>query len=362
MTVDVEGRQPVRIGVLSAEHVHAPAYISLLASMPGARLVGVWDDDRQRAAAAAAPVSTRAFDDVDELLERVDGVVIASANTRHRRLVEIAATAGVDVLCEKPLATTVDDARAIVDACERAGVRLMTAFPTRWNTAVRALASAVRSGALGTPVFLEGVNTGTMPDIHAAWFVDPALSGGGAVTDHVVHLADLFRWILRSEVLEVYAVANRILQERFAGVETGGLVSMRFASGVSATIDCSWSKPRSYPTWGGLSIQAVGTGGAFGIDAFRQHLAVYGTRETGISWPAWGPNADRGMLAEFLSVVRDDREPEVTGIDGLRAVEIVDAAYRSIAAGAPVPLRVATGVASSGPRDESTTAGRSADR
>ncbi len=339
MIADPEGPPPVRIGILSAEHVHAPTYISLLTSMPGAELVGVWDDDRQRAAAAAEPVATRVFDDLDELLERIDGVVIAAANSRHRRLAEIAAGAGVHVLCEKPLATSVEDARAIVDACARAGVRLMTAFPVRWNPAARALESAVRTGVLGMPVFLEGVNTGTMPDIHAAWFVDPVLSGGGAVTDHVVHLADLFRWILRSEVVEVYAVANRILQGRFAGVETGGLVSMRFASGVSATIDCSWSKPRSYPTWGGLSVQAVGTGGAFGIDAFRQRLAVYGTRETGISWRAWGPDADRGMLTEFLSAVRNDREPAVTGVDGLRAVEIVDAAYRSIAAGVPVSLR-----------------------
>ncbi len=338
MVPDTTGRSPVRIGILSAEHVHAPTYISLLAAMPGVHLVGVWDDDRRRAAAAAAPVATRAFDEADDLLERVDGVVIASANSRHRRLVEMAARAGVHVLCEKPLATTVDDARAILGACADAGVRLMTAFPMRWNPAARALETALRSGALGTPVFLEGVNTGTIPDVHAPWFVDPILSGGGAVTDHVVHLADLFRWILRSEVVEVYAVANRILQERFAGVETGGLVSMRFANGVSATIDCSWSKPRSYPTWGGLSVQAIGTGGAFGIDAFRQHLAVYGTRESGISWPAWGPNADEGMLAEFLSVVRDDREAMVTGTDGLRAVEIVNAAYRSIAAGAPVSL------------------------
>ena len=338
MVVDVERGSPVRIGVVSAEHVHAPTYISLLASMPGAHLVGVWDEDAGRASAVAKPVGTRAFDDLDELLGRVDGVVVASANSRHRRLVEVAAEAGVHILCEKPLATTVDDARAIVSACARAGVRLMTAFPVRWSPAAEALESAVRSGALGTPVFLEGVNTGTMPNVHAAWFVDPVLSGGGAVTDHVVHLADLFRWILGSEVVEVYAVANRILQERFAAVETGGLVSMRFASGVSATIDCSWSKPRSYPTWGGLSVQAIGTGGAFGIDAFRQRLAVYGTREVGISWRPWGPDADRGMLAEFVSVVRDDREPAVTGIDGLRAVEIVDAAYRSIEAGVPVQL------------------------
>ncbi len=161
------------------------------------------------------------------------------------------------------------------------------------------------------------------------------------MTDPVVHLADLLRWILRAEMVEVYAVANRIPQKRFAAVETGGLVSLRFAGGVSATIEYSWSKPRSYPTWGGLSIQAVGTGGAFGVDAFRQRLAVNGTRETGIAWRALDPDADEGMLAEFRSVVRYDRELVVTELDGLRAVEIVDAAYRSIAAGAPVSLGAA---------------------
>ena len=329
---------PVRIGVLSLEHVHAGTYVPLLAAMPGVELAGIWDADPARAEAAAAGAGTRAMASVAELLAGVDGVVIAAPNAEHRQLTEQAAAAGVDVLCEKPLATTVDDARAMVAACERAGVRLMTAFPSRWNPGLRSLHSTVRAGGLGELICLEGVNTGTMPDVHAAWFVDPARSGGGAVTDHVVHLADLYRWILGSEVVEVYAVANRILQEHFERVETGGLVSLRFANGAFATIDCSWSKPRSYPAWGGLSIDAIGTGGAIRVDAFRQRLALYGTREAGISWPSWGPDADHGMLQEFIAVVRDRRAPAVTGVDGLRAVEIVDAAYRSIVAGEPVSL------------------------
>ena len=326
----------VRIGVLSMEHVHAGAYVPLLAAMPGVDLAGIWDADPSRASSAAAGAGTTGFDSVGALLREVDGVVITAPNAEHRALVEEAASAGVHVLCEKPLATTVDDARAIVDACERAGVLLMTAFPSRWNPALRSLRSTIEAGGLGDVVCMEGVNTGAMPDLHAAWFVDPARSGGGAVTDHVVHLADLYRWMLGAEVVEVYAVANRILQERFDRVETGGLVSLRFANGAFATIDCSWSKPRSYPTWGGLSIDAIGTGGAIRVDAFRQRLAVYGTREAGISWPAWGPDADRGMLEEFVAAVRDRRQPAVSGLDGLRAVEIVDAAYRSIAAGEPV--------------------------
>ncbi len=333
----------VRIGVLSMEHVHARSYVPLLADLPGVDLAGIWDANPERASSAAGGAGTRAFGSVAGLLEQVDAVVVTAPNAEHRDLVEQAAVAGVDVLCEKPLATNVPDARAIVDACERAGVLLMTAFPSRWNPAVRTLRSTIVAGGLGEVVALEGVNTGAMPDIHAAWFVDPARSGGGAVTDHVVHLADLYRWMLGSEVVEVYAVANRILQEHFDGVETGGLVSLRFANGTFATIDCSWSKPRSYPTWGGLSISAIGTGGAITVDAFRQRLAVYGTREAGISWPDWGPDSDRSMLEAFVDAVREQRQPAVTGVDGLRAVEIVDAAYRSIEAGEPVRVGSAGG-------------------
>jgi predicted dehydrogenase len=196
----------------------------------------------------------------------------------------------------------------------------------------------MRGGVLGEVFCLEGINTGAMPDVHRAWFVDPDLAGGGALMDHVVHLADAFRWLLRSEVAEVYAVANRILQERHASVETGGLISLRFANGVIATIDCSWSKPRGYPTWGGLSIEAVGSGGVIAADAFRQHLVQYGTLATGTAWPFWGSDPGLAMLAEFVGSIREARAPLVTGLDGLRALEVVEAAYRSIETGEPVRL------------------------
>ena len=330
---------PVRLGILSAAHLHADAYLGILAALPGVELVGLWDDDAVRGRAAATSHGIAFVATEAALLDRVDGVIVASVNSEHRRLVELAAAAGAHVLCEKPLATSVEDGRAIVAACAAAGVRLMTAFPMRFSPVIRALEDSLRAGTLGEIVCLEGVNTGEMPDIHRAWFVDPVLAGGGAVMDHVVHLADLARWLLGSEVVEVYAVANRILQERFDPVETGGLVSLRFANGAFATIDCSWSKPRSYPTWGGLSIEVVGTKGVVTADAFRQHLVLYGTREAGISWPFWGSDPNVGMLIEFVAAIREDREPAVTGLDGLRAVEIVEAAYRSIATGQPVALR-----------------------
>lgn len=337
--------EPVRLGLLSMAHVHADGYLELLASMPGVELVGLWDEDEGRGRAAATHHGSTFFSSEAALLEAEPvGVVVASVNSEHRRLTELAAARGVHVLCEKPLATRVDDGLAMVAACRAAGVRLMTALPMRVSPVLGELERLIRGGILGEVLCLEGVNTGEMPDVHRAWFVDQELAGGGAIMDHVVHLVDAFRWLLGSEVVEVYAVANRILQGRHAGVETGGLISLRFATGVFATIDCSWSKPRGYPTWGGLAIEAVGTRGVITADAFRQHLVQYGTRGEGTSWPFWGSDMGAAMLAEFVASIRQEREPLVTGLDGLRALEVVAAAYRSIETGRPVrlePLEVA---------------------
>ena len=330
----------VRIGLLSTAHVHAEGYLAAVASIPGVEIVALWDEEDARGRAMAARHGISFFETEAALLGAgVDGVVIASVNSEHRRLTELAAAAHVHVLCEKPLATRVDEARAMVAACEAAGVRLMTAFPMRFSPVLGQLANAIRGGALGEVLCLEGVNTGEMPDVHAGWFADPVLAGGGAIMDHVVHLADAYRWLLGVEVSEVYAVANRILVEHHAAVETGGLLSLRFANGVFATIDCSWSKPRGYPTWGGLSIEAVGSQGVISADAFRQHLVVYGGPEAGESWPFWGSDANVAMVAEFVAAIREEREPAVTGVDGLRALEVVDAAYRSIESGEPVSLQ-----------------------
>ena len=329
----------IRIGILSLAHHHAESYLGTLRQMPDVELVGLWDEDEVRGRAAADGAGVEWFGAEAALLEAgLDGAVVTSVNAEHRRLTELVAAAGAHVLCEKPLATSVADGEQMVTACAAAGVRLMTCFPMRWSPIVRALHASIGDGAIGQPAFLEGVNTGAVPDADRAWFVDPSLAGGGAVTDHIVHLVDLYRWLLGSEVVEVFAVANRILHDRFEAVETGALVSLRFANGVLATIDSSWSKPRTYPTWGGLAIEAVGTRGVLATDAFAQHLTLYGGADDSVRWPFWGSDPNRMMLAEFVDACRDGREPAVTGLDGLRALEIVDAAYRSIAGGEPIRL------------------------
>jgi len=264
---------------------------------------------------------------------------VCSENSRHRELTEQAAAAGAHVLSEKPLATSLADGRAMIEACEAAGVRLMTAFPMRFSQPVIAAVRIAQEGKLGTIHGIAATNPGTMP---GSWFVDPELAGGGAVMDHTVHVADVMRWLLGSEAVEVYAQTNRILYPDLP-VETAGTLAVTFANGTVATIDCSWSRPNSYPTWGGVTLELVGDEGVISVDAFAQVLASYsdGPGRTGgqdVRWLPWGDDPNAGMLREFLSAIREDRAPVPSGWDGYRATEIALAAYRSVEAGQPVPI------------------------
>jgi predicted dehydrogenase len=154
-----------------------------------------------------------------------------------------------------------------------------------------------------------------------------------------VHVADLLDSLFEGDpVTSVYATSNKILHGDEVEVETGGLVSISFASGVIATIDCSWSKPDSYPTWGGLTLQLIGSGGIADMDAFN--LRVGGQSETTKNgfWLSYGVDADQAMINEFLDAVSAGRTPQPDGRSGLRTVKIVQAAYESVRTGQAVTL------------------------
>jgi predicted dehydrogenase len=335
----------MRIGILSFAHLHAEGYLAALQTMPDVELIGIADENRQRGLYFAEQFAVRLHKDYDALLrERPDAVIVTSENARHLPLVRMAADAGAAVLCEKPLATTIEDARAIVAACAKANVPLMTAFPMRFSPPAVEIKKLIAGGALGRIYGVSGTNQGSLPEFHQAenlafldrgWFTDPLLAGGGAVTDHVVHLADLLRWYLGSEVTEVYAATNRVLHGERVAVETGGLVMLTFANGVFASIDCSWSKPSIYPTWGGLKLELVAENGLATMDAFRQVMTVYSQRAGRPHYAFWGSDANAGMLREFIAAARERRPPAVSGDDGLRAVAIVQAAYESARSGQP---------------------------
>lgn len=327
----------MRIGILGVAHLHIDMYLEYLRAVEDVEVVGVADGDLSRAQRWAATRDIDVFLSFEALLERnLEAVLVCCETSEHLNAVTIAAEAGVAILCEKPLATTLEDARSIVDACRRGNVPLMTAFPMRFSAPIIQARGLVLDGALGQPHAFTGVNQGQLPTRQRAWFADPVLAGGGAIMDHAVHLTDVFRWYLEREVSEVYAVANRILYGESVTVETGAVLMLTFDGGAIATIDCSWSRPDSYPKWGGLSFELVGDKGTMSVDAFSQDIFAY---RDDVQRIPYGEDPSQAMVVEFCSSVREQRPPAVTGEDGLRATEVALAAYESVHTGQPVMLK-----------------------
>lgn len=322
-----------RLGFLGVAHVHADGYAALLKQIPGVELVGFCEADAELARSFAESSGLQAFPSPAALLaEGLDGVLICSETVHHRQLVELAAHAGAHILCEKPIATTLEDARAMRDACEAAGVRFMTAFPMRFSPPALALRQAVQSGQLGELLAVSGVNHAESPARHRAWFADPALAGGGAVMDHVVHLADLLRWLSGAEVSRVYA---QVRTRPGAPSDTHALLLLSMTDGLSASIDPSWSRPPDYPRWGHLKMEVLGERATAVMDAFAEYLTVYGAGRP--TWLSFGLDANRAMLKAFLEMVRGAPSP-ITWQDGYEALRVALAAYESQEAGRAVEL------------------------
>ena len=201
------------------------------------------------------------------------------------------------------------------------------------------LKARLDAGDLGQVYCINSTNQGEMPIAHRAWFVDKALAGGGAMMDHIVHLADIFNWFFGQDVASVYAQSNHILHADTVDVETGGLVMLQYANGLFLTIDSSWSKPLNYPTWGGLTMELVSERGLTVVDAFSQNLNVFQQTPPSNHWAYWGSDMNQAMVEEFVAAIREGRQTAVTGEDGLFALEVVLAAYESAAVGNPINLR-----------------------
>jgi len=325
---------PVRIGIASVAHGHAAAYYDALAGFDDAEVAGVADDDDERGRAFADERGVD-FLDAGTLFERSDAVVTCAANAHHRAWVERAADAGCDVLCEKPLATTSEDAEAAVAACDDAGVDLGVAMPLRFSEPARRAREAVRGDAIGDLQLVAGTNLLGTPS--GGWITDPDLSGGGAIMDHTAHVVDLVRWITGEEVVEVFAKTGTSFPDEAFRVEDVDLASMELSDGTPFTHEGSWRQPDEWDFWGDATLKLVGSAGVFEVDCFDQ--AFKQTRDGpdgGIESVFWGSNPDAGLVRDFVDAVREGRPPETTGRDGVREVRVVEATYESTERGEPV--------------------------
>lgn len=324
---------PVRVGLLSTAHVHAYGYASILPRTQNVQFVGVWDDHQTRGETFAQNLSTRFFKSTQEFFDNCDAVIIVSENMRHAEMIEWAASKEKAILCEKPIAATKEHIDHIRNTIQKSGVLFMIAHPCRFSPVYQRLKSKINEGEIGKVLAICATNNGRCP---MGWFVEPALSGGGAMMDHVVHVADLMRNLLKAEPTEVYAQTNS--RHFNANFDDSAILHVKFDNGVFTTIDSSWSRPESYKTWGNVRMNVVGEKGVIEMDMFAQTFDVYQNTTQKHSQRGFGSNIDQNMINHFIECITQQKQPETTLEDGLKAANISILGYESAQKNLPVSI------------------------
>ena len=338
--------QIIHVGILSCAHSgHAGSYSSALEKIDGADLAAIYDEDAERGQQFADQFGVPYTKNLDELLQREDiqCVIVCSPTDQHRELVCAAAKAGKHVLCEKPIATSIPDAKRMIEVCHAEGVLLQIPFVCRFYPTLQAAKRLVQNGELGNILGAVGGNRGVppLPPAYPGWIVDPIQAGGGALMDHSVHVSDAMRFIFETEVSSVFAEKSSFHRYELA-VEDCGVIALTFQNGMIGTIDPSWSIPGKNPYHYDFYLRILGEKGVIDLDDTRQALTVISDRpeQPGVSSQPFGLDVDLEMLRHFVRCVRmgENLFPAATGEDGLRALEIALAAYDSIREHQPVTL------------------------
>lgn len=273
------------------------------------------------------------YDGFERILDRacVEAVFIGLPNSQHRAFTERAARAHVHVLCEKPMATTVEDCEAMMRACVDGGVKLMIAYRLHFEEANLSAIEIVRSGRLGQPRLLSATLTQQVRpgDIRTRRDV-----GGGALWDAGPYPVNAARYLFRQEPIEVMAFTGS--DPRFEGVDASAVGMLRFPGGQLAQFIVSQA---AAPTSG---YRIIGTEGDLRVDpgfdyagARRQVITVGDS----IEQRAYAPRDQFGPeIVYFSRCILEDLEPEPSGLEGLADVRVLQALYESARTGRAVSL------------------------
>lgn len=310
----------------------ADVHLRAIQQVDRAELAWVADVDPVRAEALASKAGARFATDPSAAIAdpAVDAVIVAVPTPAHREIVEIAARHGKAVLCEKPLARTVPDAEAIVEICDRAGVRLMVGQIVRFFPAYQRFHAALQEGAVGSRGVARVSRVGPHPGPERAWFRDQAASGG-VVLDLMIHELDFLRCCF-GEVARIYASGPHNLHE---GLDYAQAV-VRFESGTIAHVEASWAHA-AFRT----SIEYAGERGILSYDS--EQTSTLRIDMPGVSQAPAVSHRDadpigpwREQLRHFIDRLDDGAPFLVSGEDGLRAVELALAVRQSVTTGQPV--------------------------
>ncbi len=343
----------IRFGILSFAHYHGNFWAEAINQSTDATLVGIWDDDAQRGRERAQYYHTRYWSDLAPLLRECDAVGITSETIRHAPLVEEAAAADVHILCEKPMAATLEDCDRIQQAVRAAGVVYMQNFPKRFDPVNHELVEMVHRGDLGqiALVRVRHANFHFMEVEGQQWFIDPILCGGGALLDEGIHAADFLLWLL-GEPERVFAMVSDSTLN--LPVDDTAIAIFTFPSGTLAEISTGgtlWASEQSIEVYGtegsailsGVDLASRDFSSAPYLKVFHRD-GVRGTWEGSKTVPFFrqGNFHQQGPL-HFIDCLRNNKAPMVGPDEGRKSVDMILAAYRAAESGQSQKIDFSTG-------------------
>jgi len=305
----------------------------------GNKLVAVVSRDPARASAFATKFGAQhAYTSFEEMLRNPEVTVVAihTPNSQHAEQAIAAARAGKHVFCDKPMATSVADAQRIVKECDQAGVKLGVTFHNRYMPCFIETKRVIDSGEIGQVLLVQlEASAGANPlSTRSTWRTDPAVAVLGTTMNVGVHVYDILRHMLASEIVTVTAFFDtpRGVMERT------NLSVFRFANGVIAQLNVNQLTPNPHNDFVIYGTKGRITGKGLTRSRASGELEVLGAdgKTRRMEFPA--VNAHGACVAAFSQALLDGRAPSPSGIDGLRSVQLTDAMARSAWDGVHVNL------------------------
>lgn len=336
-------------GIIGIGH-HADRRIApAIAAVPNGRLVAAYSRDPDRATSFAAKHgAARSYPSLEALLGdgEVDAVFIASPNYLHASQTIQAAAAGKHILVEKPMALSPADGQAMIDACQRAGVKLGVGFHMRYHPAHQEARRLIAAGEVGEVVVVQAQFAGgvasatrgrraTPRSPQRSWWAIPDEVGGGIMMGMGVHVVDLLHYLSGDEVTEVHAFTDAQPPEH--PLETTAVALLRFRGGAFAFLSASGSIPHPENNLiirGSLAtVIGVGTVGVEPVGELRFQGNATSTR-----WQFRAQDLYAAQVEAFGQAIEYETDFAADGWDGLRACQVTEAIFRSAQEGRAVTV------------------------
>lgn len=287
-------------------------HLRVLREVKGARVLGVCETDEKTAREVEAKYQVPVYNKLEPILsmDDVEAITVCTPTTTHYTIARKALEAGKHVLVEKPMTSTLQEAWEIIKLSEKTGAHLSVGFIERFNPAVRALKNLIKEGVLGRIILVMARRVTRWPE---------RVGDVGVTKDSAIHDIDVMRYLMESEVEEVYAKAGS-LQHRF---EDYMEIMIRFENGVIGFIDANWLTPRKTRHLIATGSEATGT-----LDYITQEVTIEDSEKSVKPKVEWSEPL-KLELQHFISSLEAGEKPCPNGVDGLKALEVCEAALKS---------------------------------